>query len=87
MCWNGSVNGFYIVAGSGTGCNPDEMKVLGVDLDLELMQNHTSEDFFEAIATPPPSPDSSSQIIKSEYEMNTTLPTEAKVVRIGNYSP
>ena len=39
------------------------------------------------LGTPPPSPDSSSHsqaIIKSEFEANT-LPTEAKVVRLGNY--
>ena len=69
----------------GGHCESDDLKVLGVDLDLDLMQNGTADAFFEAIGTPPPSPDSSSQaIIKSEFEANT-LPAEAKVVRLGNY--
>ena len=68
-------------------CDPNDMKILGVDLDLDMMENgvSASEAFFEAMATPPPSPDSSSNsIVKSEYEVNI-VPNEAKVVRIGNY--
>lgn len=37
--------------------NHNDLRVLGVDLDV-LMQNGASDHFFEAMATPPPSPDS-----------------------------
>ena len=67
----------------GGHCESDDLKVLGVDLDLDLMQNGTADAFFEAIGTPPPSPDSSSQaIIKSEFEA-ISFPAAAKVVRLG----
>lgn len=43
-------------------CQPSNQSVLGVDLDMLMQNEAASEPFFEAMATPPPSPDSSSVV-------------------------
>ena len=69
----------------------NDMRVLGVDLDM-LMQSESTEPFFEAMATPPPSPDSSSVVTVNKpnsmtFEITTPSQPQPRQPRLRPVPP